>query len=129
MSGAVAIARITRISPTHVSCLEIGFGLEVAGLQQRQQVIEFQEVVLHGRGGQQQDVLLLQFAGKAPKMRSAVAQVVRLVDLEGLSYREAAERLDVPVGTVMSRLHRGRRLLAGLLTEAGSAQPATAAAA
>lgn len=42
-------------------------------------------------------------------------QVLRLVDLDGLSYREAAERLHVPVGTVMSRLHRGRRLLAALL--------------
>ena len=56
-------------------------------------------------------------------------QVVKLVDLDGLSYREAAERLDVPVGTVMSRLHRGRRLLATLLAEASlPVQPAAAAA-
>jgi RNA polymerase sigma-70 factor (ECF subfamily) len=41
--------------------------------------------------------------------------VVRLVDLEERSYREAAEELGVPVGTVMSRLHRGRRLLAASL--------------
>lgn len=42
---------------------------------------------------------------------------VKLVDLEDLSYREAAERLDVPVGTIMSRLHRGRKLLAAQLHE------------
>ena len=37
--------------------------------------------------------------------------VVLLVDLGSRSYREAAAELGLPVGTVMSRLHRGRRLL------------------
>ena len=37
--------------------------------------------------------------------------VVELVDLQDFSYREAAEILEIPMGTVMSRLYRGRRLL------------------
>ncbi|MEM7480758.1 MAG: sigma-70 family RNA polymerase sigma factor [Acidobacteriota bacterium] len=37
--------------------------------------------------------------------------VVLLADLEGFAYKEIAEILEVPVGTVMSRLYRGRRLL------------------
>ena len=37
--------------------------------------------------------------------------VVDLVDVGGLSYEDAAEALAIPMGTVMSRLHRGRRRL------------------
>ncbi len=43
--------------------------------------------------------------------------VVVLCDLEGLSYKEIAEALSCPVGTVMSRLYRGRRLLEDQLYE------------
>jgi RNA polymerase sigma-70 factor (ECF subfamily) len=43
--------------------------------------------------------------------------VVVLVDIGDFSYADAAQILDVPIGTVMSRLHRGRRILKQKLAE------------
>jgi RNA polymerase sigma-70 factor (ECF subfamily) len=52
--------------------------------------------------------------GRLPEeQRLAVA----LVLIEGLSYREAAEVMDVPIGTLTSRLARGRLALQGMLTD------------
>jgi RNA polymerase sigma-70 factor, ECF subfamily len=42
---------------------------------------------------------------------------VDLVDIGGASYQEAASVLDLPVGTVMSRLHRARKRMRGQLSE------------
>jgi RNA polymerase sigma-70 factor (ECF subfamily) len=47
-------------------------------------------------------------------------EALQLVDLAELSYRDAAAVIGVPLGTVMSRLHRGRRLLAEALRERGA---------
>ncbi len=44
-------------------------------------------------------------------------QAVELVDVADMSYRDAAAIIGVPLGTVMSRLHRGRRILAEAIRE------------
>jgi RNA polymerase sigma-70 factor (ECF subfamily) len=43
--------------------------------------------------------------------------VLVLVDIGDFSYQEAAQILDIPIGTVMSRLHRGRRVLKSALAQ------------
>ena len=43
------------------------------------------------------------------------ALAIELHDLEGLRYRDVAETTGVPIGTVMSRIYRGRKLLAALI--------------
>jgi len=60
------------------------------------------------------DEEVLQALEKLPK---AFRDVVVLTDVEEFSYKEVAEFTGVPIGTVMSRLHRGRKLLRQQLTE------------
>jgi RNA polymerase sigma-70 factor (ECF subfamily) len=64
-------------------------------------------------GGEPVEILyrreLLARIGDLP---AAQREVIAAVDVVGLGYAEAADRLQIPIGTVMSRLHRGRARLA-----------------
>jgi RNA polymerase sigma-70 factor (ECF subfamily) len=60
-----------------------------------------------------QDSIVHALADIPPQFRD----VVVLVDIGDFTYADAAEILDVPMGTVMSRLHRGRRALKQKLAE------------
>ena len=48
--------------------------------------------------------------------------VVYMADVEDMAYKEIAEALDIPLGTVMSRLHRGRKQLRVLLKDVANEQ-------
>lgn len=52
------------------------------------------------------------------RLTSSERRLIDLVDVQGLSYREAASALNLPVGTVMSRLHRARARLLALIEAA-----------
>lgn len=68
-------------------------------------------------GEQFDEVVAAAFFGLPDKFR----QVLELIDLDGLSYAEAAEVLGVPEGTVMSRAHRARKRIRDRLGTAGLA--------
>lgn len=55
------------------------------------------------------------------RLSEPFAEVIELVDIDGLAYAEAAEVLGIPVGTVMSRLHRGRKKIREQLRRTGAA--------
>ncbi|MBW3660818.1 MAG: sigma-70 family RNA polymerase sigma factor [Gemmatimonadetes bacterium] len=75
---------------------------------------EKEEGPLHSPGGL--DDFLHRFM--ADEVKAAIdelpdvfRELIVLRDIEGFSYRECAEMLEIPIGTVMSRLHRGRKSL------------------
>lgn len=49
------------------------------------------------------------------KVPDTFRDIVVMCDVEGFSYKEIASIMDIPMGTVMSRLHRGRKILRGEL--------------
>ena len=58
-----------------------------------------------------QQEIIIQVRKAVSSLAMGQRQVLTLVDLEGFSYEEVATILDIPIGTVMSRLNRGRALL------------------
>ncbi len=66
-----------------------------------------------------QDLSDDQIVGALHSLPQNFSEVILLVDVQEFTYKEAQETLGVPIGTVMSRLSRGRKLLREKLSEAG----------
>ena len=93
---------------------------KAAGKQRRDPLAEAEDVEVSGKliplfpeaeGGNRQDLL-----AAVNRLASEFREVLWLVVVEGFAYREAAQILDIPMGTVMSRLYRARRELRRFLT-------------
>jgi RNA polymerase sigma-70 factor (ECF subfamily) len=89
---------------------------------------EIQEISIPDRGPNPDDeVLYHEFASG---LRAALAELpdvyrvaIELCDLEGLSYAEIAESQDTTIGTIRSRIHRGRKLLREIVHRKGIELP------
>lgn len=81
----------------------------------RREVLSSEELVVIDTRTPEQEAAELQLVNKVRKavrkLPTTQCQVVTLVDLEGFTYATVAEIMEIPVGTVMSRLCRGRRAL------------------
>lgn len=77
------------------------------------------EVTLPARPTQEDQMEVAAIQAALARLPDDQRQVILLVGLEEMTYQEAAEALDIPIGTVMSRLHRGRERMRELITLTG----------
>lgn len=88
------------------------------------------EGLLSVRADQFESVRLAEMDRALAALPESQREVLLLVSVEGWSYEDAAAELDLPVGTVMSRLHRGRNALRESLADgAGDRAPRSAGSA
>ena len=85
----------------------------------RYQPLEDAGEVVDGTQSPLAHIALGEMARALDELPTEQARVVLLVALEGLSYQEVAEVVDVPIGTVMSRLSRARERLRQLTSSEG----------
>ena len=67
--------------------------------------------------GEERLINILNVKQAMARLRTADREIIGLVDMSGLSYAEAAQVLDVPAGTVMSRISRARARLLALVED------------
>ena len=76
----LGIGRLARLAGRHIGGAELGQRLEDAGLEQRQEIVQLDEVILHRSRRQEEQEALVQGVDKLPTAARPVAQVVRLID-------------------------------------------------
>jgi RNA polymerase sigma-70 factor (ECF subfamily) len=85
-----------------------------------QQITQAVESMPPSDGGLENRLLLHEVQAAMQRLPEEQRSALMLVAVEGFSYKEAAEVLQVPIGTVTSRLVRGRKALIALLDEGES---------
>ena len=81
---------------------------------------ETAELVTHETG--EQSIAATQLRGHIGALPEELSSVLLTVSVEGYSYGEAAELFNIPIGTVMSRVHRARKALAKVIADPQGAE-------
>ncbi len=90
----------------------------VRGHQQEQKAaLKEDELQLSTRPTQEDQIEIRQLQTALKKLPAEQREVLLLVALEEMSYRETSKVLDIPIGTVMSRLARGRERMRALMRD------------
>ena len=93
------------------------------GLLRRPEVVELSDSIADPTASAAEGITKCEVSAALQKLPEEQRETVLLVGLEGLSYAETADVLGVPIGTVMSRLSRGRDRLRQLLERGAAEQP------
>jgi len=97
---------------------------EVRSRQRRSKLFAPEEAGEHvGAPGSGTEVDVLAVESAMARLPEEQRSAVSLVLIEGLSYKEAADVMQVPIGTLTSRLARGRDTLQAILSEPGGRLP------
>ena len=94
---------------------------EIRSRQIRQKAIENQNITIHDRPESEKEIMdklkLAQVTAAMNKLPDEQRTVLSLIAIEGYSYKDVAEILETPIGTVMSRLARARKNLAAQFSD------------
>jgi RNA polymerase sigma-70 factor (ECF subfamily) len=90
---------------------------EVRARGRRERMLAPEELGAHVAAPESADAELWAVQAAMERLPEEQREAVGLVLVEGLSYKEASEVLDIPIGTLTSRLARGREALAALLED------------
>lgn len=98
-------------------------------LRRRKDTVDFDDYEIAGDGDPQSHVSTRDTSALVRQCIARLSEkhrtVITLVDLMEFSYEEVSQALEIPIGTVMSRLCRARRQLNKLIAQASDPQPAT----
>ena len=91
--------------------------LDAVGVDGQSRVPEPATAEVSVSAGLEQEELACRINGALDQLDERFREVVVLADMQDLTYEEIAEMLEIPIGTVRSRLHRGRTELRSILAE------------